>query len=169
MIDAQGFRLNVGIILSNGNGQVLWARRAGRDAWQFPQGGMRRHETPEAAMFRELREEVGLEREHVEVMGCTRGWLCYRLPKQFLRHDRRPLCVGQKQVWFMLRLTGDERAVRLDLGARPEFDQWRWVGYWEPLRGVVSFKRAVYEQALTELAPLIDQEPAPLVRCGEWR
>jgi putative (di)nucleoside polyphosphate hydrolase len=160
MIDAQGFRSNVGIILSNDEGQVLWARRAGMDAWQFPQGGMRAHETPEVAMFRELREEVGLGREHVEIMGCTRGWLRYRLPKQFLRHDRRPLCVGQKQVWFMLRLTGDEGAVRLDLGTRPEFDEWRWVSYWEPLRGVVFFKRAVYQRALTELAPLLS--PAPL-------
>ncbi len=166
MIDAQGFRLNVGIILTNGTGQVLWARRAGMDAWQFPQGGMRRRETPEEAMYRELREEVGLGPEHVELMGCTRGWLRYRLPKAFLRHDRRPLCIGQKQVWFLLRLTGDERAVRFDLGDKPEFDAWRWIGYWEPLRGVVSFKRSVYEQALSELAPLADQPSAPWSRVG---
>ncbi|HAN28877.1 MAG TPA: RNA pyrophosphohydrolase, partial [Haliea salexigens] len=69
MIDSEGFRPNVGIILANDAGQLLWARRiGGRDAWQFPQGGINRGETPEEALYRELHEEVGLAPEAVNVV-----------------------------------------------------------------------------------------------------
>jgi len=91
----------------------------------------------------------------VEMLGSTRGWLRYRLPERFIRRHQRPVCVGQKQVWFMLRLVGEERFVRLDLSDKPEFDNWRWVDYWQPLREVVAFKRTVYKKALNELAPLL--------------
>ncbi len=155
MIDSDGYRPNVGIILTNQAGRLLWARRIRQDAWQFPQGGIRAQETPKQAMFRELQEEIGLEPHHVDVLGSTRGWLRYRLPERFVRRHQKPVCVGQKQVWFMLRLVGEERFVRLDLSDNPEFDNWRWVDYWHPLREVVSFKRTVYKKALNELAPLI--------------
>jgi len=155
VIDSDGYRPNVGIILTNPEGRLLWARRVRQDAWQFPQGGIRRRETPEQAMYRELAEEIGLEPHHVDILGATRGWLRYRLPERFIRRHQKPVCVGQKQVWFMLRLIGEERFVRLDLSEKPEFDTWRWVDYWQPLREVVSFKRTVYKKALKELAPLV--------------
>jgi putative (di)nucleoside polyphosphate hydrolase len=141
--------------LTNRKGRLLWARRIRQDAWQFPQGGIRAQETPEQAMYRELREEIGLQSHHVDVLGSTRGWLRYRLPERYIRRHQQPVCVGQKQVWFMLRLIGDERFVRLDLSDKPEFDNWRWVDYWHPLREVVPFKRTVYKKALNELAPLL--------------
>lgn len=158
MIDSHGYRANVGIILSNQEGRLLWARRIGQDAWQFPQGGIRANETPEEAVFRELKEEVGLSPEHVRMVGSTRGWLRYRLPKRLIRQDRRPVCIGQKQRWFMLRLVGEERFVRLDLSDAPEFEEWRWVSYWDPLKEIVFFKRRVYELALRELEPLLFTE-----------
>lgn len=161
MIDSDGFRPNVGIILTNDDGQVFWARRIGQDAWQFPQGGIRRDESPEAALYRELREEVGLREQDVAVLGATDGWLRYRLPRHLVRRRQRPLCIGQKQVWFMLRLVGEESAVRLDVSERPEFDDWAWVHYWEPLRQVVFFKRGVYERALNQLAPLVFPDGPP--------
>lgn len=145
----------MGIILSNAGGELLWARRIGQDAWQFPQGGIRPGETPEEAMYRELYEELGLEPDDVTIAGNTRGWLRYRLPKHLVRHRSRPLCIGQKQIWFALRLVGSETDVRLDASETPEFDHWRWVTYWYPLKHVVSFKRQVYQRALNELAPLI--------------
>ena len=160
MIDSDGYRPNVGIILTNSDGQLLWARRVRQDAWQFPQGGIHPEETPEQAMYRELAEEIGLEPDHVSVLGATRGWLRYRLPERFIRRHQKPICVGQKQRWFMLRLIGQERFVRLDLSDKPEFDNWRWVDYWQPLEEVVSFKRTVYKKALQELAPLIFPEGA---------
>ena len=155
MIDSEGYRANVGIILCNSAGRLFWARRIGQRSWQFPQGGIRWDESPEEAMFRELTEEIGLLPRHVEVIGCTRGWLRYRLPKRLIRRHNKPMCIGQKQVWFLLRMIGEESNVRLDISDRPEFDHWRWVDYWYPLKVVVPFKRQVYRLALSELEPLL--------------
>jgi len=154
MIDSDGFRANVGIILSNDDGRVFWARRIGQDAWQFPQGGMDAGETPEQAMYRELHEETGLAPEHVELLGCTSDWLRYRLPRRYVRRNQTPMCIGQKQIWYLLRLAGCESAFDLAAGPKPEFDRWRWTDYWTPPRDVIFFKRQVYERALKELEPL---------------
>lgn len=153
VIDSDGFRPNVGIILANRRGQVLWARRIGQGAWQFPQGGIDDNESPEDALYRELYEEIGLEREDVRILACTRGWLRYRLPRRLVRRDSVPLCVGQKQKWFLLELLGSDEKVRMNRSGSPEFDDWRWVSYWYPLSQVVTFKREVYRRAMKELAP----------------
>lgn len=166
MIDSDGFRPNVGIILANGEGRLLWARRiGGKDAWQFPQGGIQTGESPEQALFRELQEEVGLESGAVEILGATRGWLRYRLPKRYIRRGQQPVCIGQKQKWFLLRMLAGDEAVRLDLNEKPEFDHWEWVSYWYPLNQVISFKREVYRRALKEMAQVVGrriQQPAGL-------
>lgn len=153
MIDKDGFRPNVGIVVANDLGQVLWARRVGgRDAWQFPQGGINRGESPEDALYRELEEEIGLTADAVEVLGVTRGWLRYRLPRRFVRKGQKPLCIGQKQKWYLLRMLAEDHAVRLDHNDKPEFDHWQWVSYWYPLNQVISFKREVYRRAMKELS-----------------
>ena len=153
MIDAQGFRPNVGIVIANEAGRLLWARRVGgRDAWQFPQGGIHEGETPEEALFRELKEEVGLDEDAVEILGSTRGWLRYRLPRRYQRKGQNPVCIGQKQKWYLLRLLASDEAVVLTDNDKPEFDHWQWVSYWYPLDQVVFFKREVYRRALRELA-----------------
>jgi len=140
-------------VVANDLGQVLWARRVGgRDAWQFPQGGINRGESPEEALYRELHEEVGLPPEAVELLGCTRGWLRYRLPQAFVRKGQNPVCIGQKQKWYLLRLVADDTQVRLDKNDKPEFDHWQWVSYWYPLNQVIDFKREVYRRAMKELA-----------------
>jgi len=155
MIDPDGYRPNIGIGLFKADGTVFWARRVGNDGWQFPQGGMRTDETPEEAMFRELKEETGLCPEHVQVLGSTPGWLKYRLPNRYVRHHEKPLCVGQKQVWFLLRLLGNESDLCLDACQKPEFDHFRWVDFWYPAHNVVHFKRGVYRRALTQLEPVM--------------
>jgi putative (di)nucleoside polyphosphate hydrolase len=157
MIDSSGFRANVGIVILNDDAQVFWGRRVGRDGWQFPQGGIQRDESPEAAMYRELEEETGLSRRDVQVLGKTRRWLRYRLPRRFVRHHQQPVCIGQKQIWFIMRLAADEESVRLDASGKPEFDDWRWVGFWEPASLVVNFKQGVYRKALHELASLVEK------------
>ena len=106
-------------------------------------------------MYRELREEVGLGVEHVKIIGKTSDWIRYRLPKRFIRHNSKPLCIGQKQIWFVLKLVGSETDVNLSTMDRPEFDNWAWVDYWHPMNEVVFFKRKVYKKALTELEPLL--------------
>lgn len=160
-IDSEGFRANVGIIVCDGRGLVLVGGRVGQDAWQFPQGGIRRKESPEQAMYRELREEVGLCPKDVAVLGCTSDWLRYRLPEQYVRKKMRPLCIGQKQRWFLLRLLAAESHLQLDTTTTPEFDRWRWVSYWQPLHDVIFFKRDVYQQALEELGPIAFPDGVP--------
>ena len=153
MIDPDGYRPNVGIVLMHGDGRVFWARRVRRDGWQFPQGGMNSDETPLEAMYRELEEETGLLPGHVQVLGVTPGWLRYKLPRRAVRRQDQLVCIGQKQVWFLLKLTGQDSDVRLDLTETPEFDHWRWVDFWYPVEHVVTFKRGVYASALKHLAP----------------
>ena len=152
MIDPEGYRPNVGIILTNQYGQLLWARRVGQDAWQFPQGGIKEHETPEEALYRELKEEIGLDADDVDIIARTRGWLRYRLPRKMIRRHSKPICVGQKQKWFLLQLRCGENSICVDQSPTPEFDRWRWVSYWYPLGQVVAFKREVYRRALKELS-----------------
>ncbi len=155
VIDPDGYRPNVGIILLRNDCRVFWARRVSRDGWQFPQGGMRTDETPEEAMYRELREETGLMPDDVELLGATPGWLRYKLPRRFVRQRQKPLCIGQKQVWFLVRLLSSDQRVKLDTCAKPEFDRFRWVDFWYPADHVVHFKRGVYRRALSHFEPLV--------------
>lgn len=155
MIDAEGYRANVGIILANQEGCLFWGRRVGQDSWQFPQGGIHSNETPEQALFRELREEVGLLPKHVEVLGRTTDWLRYDIPPRFLRRGRKKLCIGQKQIWFLLRLRGNESEICLDNDQKPEFEEYSWVDVALPLTQIVEFKREVYRSALRELCELL--------------
>jgi putative (di)nucleoside polyphosphate hydrolase len=157
VIDPDGYRPNVGIILMRDSGRVFWARRISHDGWQFPQGGMNSDETPEEAMYRELLEETGLMPHQVELLGATPGWLRYKLPPRFLRRTSRPVCIGQKQVWFLLRMLGDDSDVRFDGTEDPEFDDFQWVHFWYPLDHVVHFKRLVYERALGHFEPILRQ------------
>lgn len=154
LIDNEGFRTNVGIVLMRANGQVFLGRRTGGRGWQFPQGGVRHDEAPEEAVYRELQEEIGLTQPDVALLGSTTDWLRYRLPSRYVRRNQQPLCIGQKQRWFLFRMANEE--ARFDFGqtAEPEFDRWRWVEYWEPVRAVIYFKRSVYSSALEQLSSL---------------
>jgi len=151
MIDKDGYRPNVGIVICNGRNQVFWGKRVRQNSWQFPQGGIQHGERPEQAMYRELMEEVGLAPEHVRILGRTRDWLRYEVPRDWIRREFRSHYRGQKQIWFLLRLTGRDCDVSLRASSHPEFDAWRWNEYWAPAETVVEFKREVYRLALGEL------------------
>jgi putative (di)nucleoside polyphosphate hydrolase len=153
VIDRDGFRANVGIILMH-RGQAFLGRRTGGRGWQFPQGGVRAGESLEQALYRELEEEIGIEPSAVELAGQTGHWLRYRLPARYVRRNQHPVCIGQKQRWFLLRLKSADAAFDFGRTSEPEFDQSRWVPYWEPVKEVIYFKRPVYARALTELAEL---------------
>jgi putative (di)nucleoside polyphosphate hydrolase len=157
MIDRDGYRPNVAIVLLNEKNEVFWGKRVNQHSWQFPQGGIKAGESPAQAMYRELHEEVGLKPAHVRILGRTREWLRYDVPAQWLRRDWRSHYRGQKQIWFLLRFVGRDCDVCLRACEKPEFDAWRWHDYWVPLESVIEFKRSVYQQALTELARFIDQ------------
>ena len=157
MLDREGYRPNVGIVLLNGRNEVFWGKRVGQHSWQFPQGGIQHGESPEQAMYRELQEEVGLLPEHVQIIGRTRDWLRYDVPEEYLRRQNsarvhRAAYRGQKQIWFLLRLVGLDSDIQLRASEHPEFDAWRWVPFWIQLDAVIGFKREVYQLALSELA-----------------
>ncbi len=161
MLDKDGYRPNVGIILLNGRNEVFWGKRVKQHSWQFPQGGIKYGESPEQAMFRELWEEVGLRPEHVKITGRTREWLRYDVPEQWIRRELRGNYRGQKQIWFLLRLVGRDCDVCLRATTHPEFDAWRWHEYWVPLETVIEFKRDVYQQALLELSRFVFKSGRP--------
>jgi len=164
VIDRDGYRPNVGIILCNSKNEVFWGKRVREHSWQFPQGGINPGESPESAMYRELHEEVGLRQEHVCILGRTREWLRYEVPERWLRREWRGSYRGQKQIWFLLRLIGRDSDVCLRATEKPEFDAWRWHDYWIPTESVVEFKRDVYQKALSELARYLDRRHHVLAR-----
>ena len=155
MIDFDGYRPNVGIVICNRKGQVLWAKRCGQNSWQFPQGGINDNESAEQAMYRELHEEVGLQPKDVRLLYVSKHWLRYKLPKRLLRYDSKPMCIGQKQRWFLLQLEKKEKNINMQTTKSPEFDGWRWVSFWYPVRQVVSFKRDVYRKVMKEFASIL--------------
>lgn len=166
MLDKDGYRPNVGIILCNAKNQVFWGKRVREHSWQFPQGGIKAGETPEQAMYRELMEEVGLAPQHVRILGRTKDWLRYDVPTNWIRREWRGSYKGQKQIWFLLRLVGRDNDVCLRRTHHPEFDAWRWNDYWSPLETVIEFKREVYSLALKELERFLhhdrhDRDRAP--------
>jgi len=154
-----GYRPNIGIVLMNRVGKVLWARRRNRDGWQFPQGGIKRNETLDDALFRELYEEVGLANHQVSMLAHTSDWLRYDLPKSYLRRTRKPSNStpfrGQKQIWCLLALRGDDSDVCLSTSRKPEFDKWVWADWWFAVQQIVDFKRPVYESVWVELNPFL--------------
>jgi putative (di)nucleoside polyphosphate hydrolase len=166
IIDRDGFRANVGIVLMADDGRLFLGRRVGGHGWQFPQGGVSHGETLEESLFRELKEEIGLDSADVQIVSRTRSWLRYRLPARYVRRNMRPLCLGQKQRWFLLKLRDPGAAFRFDETSEPEFDHWRWVDYWQPIREVVYFKRAVYSRVLHEFGPVVF--PAGSPPCPSW-
>ncbi|MCS5587464.1 MAG: RNA pyrophosphohydrolase [Porticoccaceae bacterium] len=153
MVDKDGFRSNVAMVIGNGRGKLFWAKRVGQRAWQFPQGGIDPGESAEQALYRELYEEVGLEAGDVKIVQQTKKWLRYQIPERMQRKHSNPRCIGQKQRWFFLRLVGDQKKINFNATGNPEFDAWEWVNYWYPISAVVSFKQKVYRKALVEFAP----------------
>lgn len=133
----------------------MWARRYSQHS-AVPARQDQSGESPEQAMYRELFEEVGLSRK-MFASASTRNWLRYKLPKRLVRWDTKPVCIGQKQKWFLLQLVGNDSDINMQTSSTPEFDGWRWVSYWYPVRQVVSFKRDVYRRVMKEFASVVMQ------------
>lgn len=155
MIDPAGYRAGVAIVIFNQKKKLFWAKRVRQNAWQFPQGGVSVGETLTETMFRELKEETGLDPEDVKIVTVSRQWFYYRLPKHLIRHRSEPLCIGQKQRWFLLKFVGDEAKFNFNLSEKPEFDAWQWVSYWHPMQEIIPFKKQVYQRALKMFAPYV--------------
>ena len=147
----EGYRLNVGIIVANSVGELLLCKRKGMNSWQFPQGGIDKNEDPLRAAKRELFEEVGISSKYVELIKSSNYWYKYNVPAR----NRRKIFVnkkfkGQKQKWFLFKLKKNTQ-ISFENDPDNEFENFKWVSYWYPLAVIVSFKEAVYRNALNEL------------------
>ncbi len=154
MIDEEGYRSGVGIVINN-NDKVFLAKRFGEDSWQFPQGGIKYGENDLDALFRELYEEVGLSNKDVKLIAKTPKWLRYDLPNKYIRKNKYRVCIGQKQVWYLLSLIVADSNINLSLHTNIEFDNWQWVDYWSPIDRIIYFKKNIYEDVLKVLAPVV--------------
>ena len=152
--DSEGalYRPAVGIMLLNHLGKVFVGRRidmpAGLAAWQMPQGGIDRGETPRTAARRELQEEVGTDR--ADILAESRGWLCYDVPPAIVRGMWGGRFRGQRQKWFAMRFTGEDADIDPAASEHPEFDAWEWVAPEQLPELIVPFKRQLYLDVLAE-------------------
>lgn len=152
---AKQYRSNVAIIVIK-QGKVLLLERIGKQGnWQFPQGGIDAGEDPEAAMWRELIEETGIDKKHCEIRGRTSDYIYYDLPKKYLSRTKLKQFKGQKQIWFLVELLADDSVMDLNnsTDAKPEFQSWQWSSYWSGIHQAIDFKREVYRQAMVEMLP----------------
>lgn len=146
-----GYRLNVGLIIANENGELLLCKRKKMNSWQFPQGGIDFGESPIKAAKRELFEEVGISSKSVTLIKSLDDWLKYEIPKKSRRRnflDRK--FKGQKQKWFLFKLKKNVE-VTFENDPDNEFDDFKWVSYWYPLNVIISFKEKVYREVLNKL------------------
>lgn len=147
------YRPCVGVVLTDGQGRVFSAERIDLPgAWQMPQGGIDQNESPVDAAFRELEEEIGVGSDDAELLAEHPRWLTYDYPAALVADVRNGRWRGQRQRWFLLRLTGAESSIRLDTD-HPEFSRWRWAEPGEVISGIVAFKRDIYEEVLSYFGP----------------
>ncbi len=149
------YRPGVGIMLFNGAGLVLVARRIDMvsEAWQMPQGGIEEGERPIDAAFRELAEEIGTAK--AEVLAEAEDWLDYDLPRDLVPKLWQGRFRGQTQKWFAMRFTGCDADI--DIATEdPEFSEWKWA---EPAALpdlIVPFKRDLYAELVRRFGPLAE-------------
>ncbi len=147
------YRAGVGIVLLNDRGLVFVGRRVDTPgAWQMPQGGIDRGETPREAAIRELAEETGTDK--AELIAESRGWLSYDLPPAIAARVWRGRYRGQRQKWFVFRFTGSDADIDI-ASAHPEFDAWKWAPPGEIADQIVPFKRALYRALLEEFSEFL--------------
>jgi putative (di)nucleoside polyphosphate hydrolase len=155
------YRSGVGIVLLNAEGRIWLGRRfdelvlgEAEKRWQMPQGGIDENEEPEAAAFRELREETGIH--SAALLARSSAWIQYELPNAAVGKALGGKYRGQRQLWFAMRFLGEEREIDLNLhGHKPEFDAWKWASSREVLDTIVDFKRSAYESVLAEFKRLL--------------
>jgi len=151
----EGYRKNVAMVVMNNHRQVLICRRKGTENWQFPQGGIDKDELLEEAMYRELYEEVGLEKSDVSIIGKTKRAIKYDIPSSMRSKVLGGKFKGQLQTWYLLKVRDDNCSINLYCDASPEFDMFDWVSYWYPISKIVEFKKEAYREALKELREFV--------------
>lgn len=143
------YRPCAGVMLLNRDGQVFVGQRLDStlEAWQMPQGGIDPGEDPLDAAYRELWEETGVLRDHVDLLAAPDIELEYDLPDDLVGKVWKGKWRGQRQRWFLFRLNAGDDAIDIAT-AEPEFRAWRWIDPRELPDVIVPFKRALYTDLL---------------------
>lgn len=150
------YRPCVGVVLIGPDVRVFAGQRLDNpnDAWQMPQGGVDKGETPTDAALRELEEEIGAPPRLVELLRETTGWLDYDLPPELVGKLWGGKYRGQTQKWFAARFLGADSDIDIAT-AHPEFRSWAWMTPATLIEKIVPFKRAVYERVFAEFDDLL--------------
>ena len=154
-MDKKNYRRGVGMIIINDDGRFWLGKRIGTEAWQFPQGGIDKGEKVRDAMYRELQEETGLEKDMVEIISISKRWLVYHIPHVFQSHNKK--FDGAMQKWYLLKLIDNDSKINLNASGHAEFDDWKWVDKDTAIKSVIKFKRDVYKSILKEFEENLDR------------
>jgi putative (di)nucleoside polyphosphate hydrolase len=146
------YRANVAAIIQRKDGKILIGERADvPGAWQFPQGGVKKSETAEQALSRELEEELFLKPSAYRVTD-KKGPYRYLFAPGRLKEGYH----GQEQTYLLVELLGPESSIDPET-KEPEFRAVRWIDPKEfRLAWVPEFKRGVYRQVLLDFFPESD-------------
>lgn len=157
-LESLPYRPCVGIMLINAQGHIFVGQRIDNtaEAWQMPQGGIDEGEQPLDAALRELQEETGVTADQVRQIAASEGWLSYDLPEALIPKLWGGKYRGQQQKWYLFELLAGDDAININTG-EPEFRAWRWVTLQQLPTLIVPFKRALYEQLVTEFCDKIER------------
>ena len=156
IIDSEGMRHNVCIILCNEQGKIFLAKRVNKDAWQFPQGGINKGEEPVEAMYREMHEEIGVNKNEVKLISESTNWFRYKIPKKIVDMNNYKY-IGQKQKSFLVKVPKDLKFNFKNSEEPQEFDDFTWVNYWFPIHKTIFFKKHAYRNMLVEFLPTYNE------------
>ena len=155
MTNSLPLRIGVGAVVLNDHDKVLVGKRKDNpiDKWQMPQGGVNKNEDLYSAMKRELYEETSIT--SFKLIKEIQKWLTYELPENLKGKIWKGKFRGQKQKWYILRFTGDEKEINVKT-KNPEFIEWKWIEIKELPQRIVDFKKKVYEDLVKEINNTID-------------
>lgn len=150
------YRSGVGILLVNQNKKIFVGKRIDNqsDSWQMPQGGIDVGEDEDAAMFRELQEETGISSQFVKIIKKSDNYFYYDLPYKLQKKFWGGKYLGQRQRWYLLEFLGDDSNINITT-QEPEFSEWKWVEKVDLINLIVSFKRELYQQIISEFTDFL--------------
>jgi putative (di)nucleoside polyphosphate hydrolase len=150
------YRSGVGIMLINQKKQIFVGKRIDNksDAWQMPQGGLDAAEEEDVAMFRELKEETGIDDFSIKVLKKSGSYYYYNLPYNLQKKFWGGKYLGQKQRWYLAEFVGDENLINVKT-QNPEFSTWKWISSGTIIQSIVGFKRDLYEEVISEFSDFL--------------